>query len=146
MRRCSLAQSEYVTMIVWALWQRRNDIIWNNKTKPPIDVVNQATQLLEDWKLTKSKETTSTPEQTNHLGKWSISVIGTLKCNFDASLFTNPHRSGYGCVVRDNNGSFVSGMHGSISGKFTPLMAEALSVREALSWLKGVQLQHIIIE
>ncbi|KAM7487638.1 hypothetical protein LguiB_025122 [Lonicera macranthoides] len=51
MRRCSLAQSKYSAMNVWALRQRRNGIIWKNKTKPPIDVVNQATQLVEDWNL-----------------------------------------------------------------------------------------------
>ncbi|KAM7472433.1 hypothetical protein LguiA_010616 [Lonicera macranthoides] len=37
-------------------------------------------------------------------------------------------------------------MHGSISGKFSPLLAEALSIREALSWLKGIYLEKVIIE
>lgn len=133
-------------MIVWALWQRRNDSIWNNKTKPPIDVVNQATLLFEVWKFTKSKETTSTPGRSIDFGKQCTPVHGTLKCNSDASLFTNPHWSGYGCVVRDHNGSFVACMHGSIKGKFTPLLTEAIGVQEMLSWLKGIQVQQIIIE
>ncbi|KAM7504765.1 hypothetical protein LguiB_003669 [Lonicera macranthoides] len=115
-RRTSLAQAEYSAMVVWALWQKRNDHIWNNKSMSPSDVIHQATQLLEDWKNANSKDLNSTPEPLDRPNKWCSPVAGVIKCNSDASLFHNPERVGYGCVVRDHNGSFVAAMHGSISG------------------------------
>lgn len=88
MRRCSLAQSKYSAMNVWALRQRRNDIIWKNKTKPPIDVVNQATQLVEDWQFAKTNERTSTSEQTN---QWYGTIMGLLwRACMDLSMASLP--------------------------------------------------------
>ncbi|KAM7499665.1 hypothetical protein LguiA_024079 [Lonicera macranthoides] len=73
-RHTSLAQAEYSAMVVWALWQKRNDHIWNNKSTSPSDVIHQATQLLEDWNNANSKDLKSTPEPLDRPNKWCSPV------------------------------------------------------------------------
>ncbi|EEF38327.1 conserved hypothetical protein [Ricinus communis] len=49
-------------------------------------------------------------------------------------------------AARDSFGLFVMAKHGCISGPLNPTLAEASSVREALSWIKQAGLSHIQVE
>lgn len=44
---------------------------------------------------------------------------------------------GFGCIVRDEEGRFVAAKNSIQHGTFNPAVAEAVSMREALSWLKS---------
>ena len=48
--------------------------------------------------------------------------------------------------VRDSGGGFIAAKCQSFPGSFHPREAEALAVREALSWIKHLKLSKIIIE
>ncbi|XVF30864.1 hypothetical protein REPUB_Repub16aG0094500 [Reevesia pubescens] len=43
---------------------------------------------------------------------------------------------GYGCIIRDDQGGMIAAKNGLSTGIMDPLLAEAMSCREALSWLK----------
>ena len=51
-----------------------------------------------------------------------------------------------GSVIRDSMGAFVAARCRCVLGRFSARDAEALGVREALSWIKQLQLSNIIIE
>lgn len=72
--------------------------------------------------------------------------MGKLKCNMDASLFSYPFKSGYGCVIQDEYGQFVASLQGTTMGKHSPILAEALSIQEAFSWLKNLQVREVVVE
>lgn len=67
-----------------------------------------------------------------------------MKCNIDAVEFGE--RVGFGAVVRDYNGAFVAVAGSRLECGNDPYLAEAMAVREALSWLKGLGWTNIDFE
>ncbi|XP_073121701.1 uncharacterized protein [Henckelia pumila] len=88
------------------------------------------------------KQTVAQQNTTN----WKAPPRDFLKCNVDAVFFTNPPRMGYGCVIRDSFGEVKAAIQGCFHGAFNPTVAEALGVREALSWIKELHLPKVIVE
>ena len=64
----------------------------------------------------------------------------------DAGVFSSQSRYSFGGVIRDSGGAFIAAKCQRFPGLFRPREAEALVVREALSWIKNLQLSKIIVE
>ncbi|KAJ0983117.1 hypothetical protein J5N97_011372 [Dioscorea zingiberensis] len=71
---------------------------------------------------------------------------GFIKCNVDAAVFKDRGQIGFGCVLRDENGSFIAARNGLLVAAGDPVLAEALSCREALSWIKELGLLNVCME
>ncbi|KAM7516245.1 hypothetical protein LguiA_005828 [Lonicera macranthoides] len=52
------------------------------------------------------------------------------------SMFASQKSTGFGGVLRDSCGTFIAAVQGIREGLASPLVAEAIGVREILSWLK----------
>ena len=51
--------SEYrnrITMICWALWSNRNNLIWNKLKLTPIQIMENARFIIQQWKDTHSSD------------------------------------------------------------------------------------------
>lgn len=70
---------------------------------------------------------------------------GWLKVNIDATGARNDG-IGVGCVVRNAQGEFVGARCKRIGESWCPKEAEAISLKEALSWTKSLNLHHCIFE
>ncbi|KAM7525060.1 hypothetical protein LguiA_014962 [Lonicera macranthoides] len=53
---------------------------------------------------------------------------------------------GFGGIIRDSSGNFVAAIQGSFAGRFSPLLAEAVGLREVLSWIKDRNEGPIVVE
>ena len=54
---------------------------------------------------------------------------------------------GAGCIIRDHRGIFmVARMHSKVHTFACAQLAEAISLREALSWFKGLNMQKVQVE
>ena len=70
-----------------------------------------------------------------------------LKCNVDAAIFEAEKRMGTGYVIRDHNGVFlVAKMLSKEHSSACIRLVEALSLGEALSWIKDLKMQKIHVE
>ncbi|EEF36189.1 conserved hypothetical protein [Ricinus communis] len=78
--------------------------------------------------------------------KWQKSGIGYVKCNMDASIYLTKGNIAFGMVTRDADGRFLEARNGLINAIMDPLLAEALSCREALSWLKTAGKEKVLVE
>ena len=77
---------------------------------------------------------------------WERPVDGMLKLNVDAALFLAKGLVGVGCVLRDSTGSFIAAKATTVNLQVQPHEAEAVGVREALSWIKHDNRLNIIVE
>ncbi|XP_073154078.1 uncharacterized protein [Henckelia pumila] len=77
---------------------------------------------------------------------WCPPPTNFFKCNVDAAVFRDPHRMGFGCIIRDSLGVFFSAVCGTFPGSFSSTTAEALAIREALKWIKDLNLTNVIVE
>ena len=65
----------------------------------------------------------------------------------DTTLFPQVSEVRFGCVLRDSSGAFLGPCSKcQPSSNLCPLLAEACGVREALSWLKELQVQDVDLE
>lgn len=64
----------------------------------------------------------------------------------DAAVFSNNGHNSFGCVIRNDEGSFIAGYRGILLGIVDPKIAEALAFREALSWLKKMQVSQVFVK
>ncbi|KAM7512094.1 hypothetical protein LguiB_010969 [Lonicera macranthoides] len=74
------------------------------------------------------------------------SVANSVKCNLDAAVFQASSRVWFGLVLRDEDGRFIAAKAGSFPGSTDPFIAEALSCRKALSWIKNCRVHNAIVE
>ena len=82
----------------------------------------------------------------HHSIQWSRPLAGFLKCNFDASLLLSQNTTSFGIIIHDSNGKFVVAKNGVLHYSMNPALAEALSCREALSWLKELDIDNVLVE
>lgn len=110
-----------------------NNVVWNAQYKNALLIFHSALDTYRYWNLANQQAATSTscPRQIDKQ-RWSKPLSPVLKCNVDADIFSNPPRMGFWCLVRDSSGHVVDAIYGCLLGSFSS-MAEALSVREALS-------------
>lgn len=73
-------------------------------------------------------------------------ISGMLKCNIDASIISRERKAGIGCVLRNHLGEFIAAGQNVFLGLEDPSLAEAMAVREALSWVKNLSLCNVLFE
>ncbi|XP_073139005.1 uncharacterized protein [Henckelia pumila] len=81
------SEIDSAAMILWSIWNSRNDVVWNRNTKTQV-VFHSALDLHNQW------------QQDNP-------PINFVKCNVDAAIFKDPPRMGYGCIIRYSSGAVI---------------------------------------
>ncbi|XP_030502725.2 uncharacterized protein LOC115717895 [Cannabis sativa] len=137
-----------VVMVCWAIWCARNDLIWQQRSRSVKDVVNFANSSLDQWLKAQGKGNIpllSPLKDGDGAELWLKPSIG-IKLNVDATIFESSSKHGFGCVVRDTEGTLTAAFAGVKTGSVSPELAEAMGIREALSWLKNHPFSQAIVE
>ncbi|WOH11565.1 hypothetical protein DCAR_0831054 [Daucus carota subsp. sativus] len=92
--------------------------------------------LLADWKAAQTDRTRNTPVLNTSTRRWQVPQRDWVKINLDAAIFADIKKIGIGGVIRDANGNFVKAVCKQLDGLWSPREAEALSLKEILSWTK----------
>ena len=71
---------------------------------------------------------------------------GVVKINVDAALFPDKERFSFACIARNDQGHVLEAIACSNQGMPSPESVEAMGVKEALSWIKRKDWQHVTIE
>ncbi|XP_073317263.1 uncharacterized protein [Primulina huaijiensis] len=111
-------------MILWGIWHSHNERVWNNTSPSANWTITHATDTLKEWKPLEN----------------------FLKCNVDAGFDTDKRSFAVGMVIRDSNGSFIICKTSLHHGTALVKEAEALAIHEALSWIKGMGYDKVIVE
>ncbi|XVE79954.1 hypothetical protein DITRI_Ditri14bG0098900 [Diplodiscus trichospermus] len=137
-----------VAMVLWNLWSNRNEIVWHQKNFAPNKIVQRSMIQLQQWLNTRNNEKRiNVADNPGQEMKWVRPNAGWLKCNVGAAVFASESLAGSGIVVRDSNGCFVavkSAVHSHMSAN--ALLAEAISLKEALSWIKEKGWVNAVVE
>ncbi|XP_019172478.1 PREDICTED: uncharacterized protein LOC109167861 [Ipomoea nil] len=156
----------YAAAILYHLWRARNGAVWDACLPTPTKLLSVAAATMKAWKDIHHRHLPSQPRTASHhvaakqhplppLGPnaepagnglpplqaaASESVIGEMmtpvKCYVDASYHRGTNVAAVGAVLLDANGHYISAFSAPLAGCHSPLMAEALACKEALSWLK----------
>ncbi|XP_060967135.1 uncharacterized protein LOC133035353 [Cannabis sativa] len=116
---------EKLSIILWGVWGARNDLLWNKKLASVERVVSAAVTYLKLWKVAQLKNgdaSTSTSHASAGSELWS-------KPSLEKS-------HGFGWIARVPAGVLLTATTEKRIGDVDPVVAEAMSMKEALSWLK----------
>ncbi|KAM6557738.1 hypothetical protein CsatB_004757 [Cannabis sativa] len=132
-------KQELAAALCWAIWGARNDVVWQGKPFIISTIIVSAKGYLDQWKFaqkTQIESFWSNLQDCDGMERWIKPQGNSIKINVDAAIFERQNRFGSAMVVRDNNGLLIEGRTKLHNGNIAPTTAEALSFREALSWLK----------
>ncbi|GAU47759.1 hypothetical protein TSUD_387180 [Trifolium subterraneum] len=100
-----------VAMLLWCIWQNRNDKLWNDNVQMPHQIGRHAFDAWNDWysvhKL-QSNNVSGTIEAD--LVRWEKPALDWVKCNVDVAFVSGSGRTSVGLCFRDNSGHFMAGM------------------------------------
>ncbi|XP_012081735.1 uncharacterized protein LOC105641750 [Jatropha curcas] len=138
---------EDLVVLLWFLWYNRNLLVWKGTNNSPNIIVAQAGRFFQDWRTAQIAHTPSPCSSCPVLHRsWTPPCPGSLKLNVDASVFADLNCTGFGALLRDSRGRFIVAVTGTVAGNRTPRMAEAIGLREVLSWLKTQQFGSVVVE
>ncbi|KAM6547915.1 hypothetical protein CsatB_019591 [Cannabis sativa] len=141
----SLEKKGIVIAVYWAIWGAQNYLFWKNNEFNPGDAVVFANFYLDQWKnATKSNMDASWSKYQTGDGRehWTPPNVNSIKINMDATLFKGSRSYGIGLVARDYNVMLIEGRNSFSHSMVEPSLAEAIGMKEALSWIKKRQWQN----
>ncbi|KAF2308605.1 hypothetical protein GH714_011267 [Hevea brasiliensis] len=114
-------------MILWGLWVKRNQLVWQGKSCTGQDVVDMALSCLADWEASQScyQQYVSPVSRMSIVDHWFPPPMSFYKCNIDAGIFELEKKFSYAAVVRDSSGNFQATFSGFQDGVVLPKLAEA---------------------
>ncbi|XP_074325881.1 uncharacterized protein LOC141663935 [Apium graveolens] len=101
--------------------------------------------LLSDWKEAQLNEKCCNNAGLRASRKWSKPQEGWVKVNVNAAIFQDGS-IGIRCVIRDSQGQFLYARNRRIVGAWQPREAEAISLREAMTWVKELNFTYCVFE
>lgn len=103
-------------------------------------MVDYAKVYLNEWRAMIDNEISNTLRSQNYVLRWERPQQGWLKLNVDATIDEENGRMGFGWVLRDEEGVFKAAVSKVWRGAFLSREAEAVAIRETLSWIKAKKL------
>lgn len=77
---------------------------------------------------------------------WVKPLPNTFKVSVDAAVFEDRGGVGFGLVARDSDGLLIEARAVVHSHLVTPMLAETMAIKEALSWIDRTPWQQVTIE
>ncbi|XP_019177676.1 PREDICTED: uncharacterized protein LOC109172888 [Ipomoea nil] len=135
--------------ILYEIWRARNKAVWDLVLPSPIHLCAAFQRTWAAWTAHgKPAEMMSPhPAMQQHTNTPATAPLphDAVLCSTDAGFYGSQHAPTFGFYVRNPGGAFVAAVNGPLSYPYDPLLAEAMAIREALSWLQDHNFQNIVI-
>ncbi|KAM6584107.1 hypothetical protein CsatB_011109 [Cannabis sativa] len=145
----SCEQLEEALMVAWAIWNARNNLLWNQKSTTAAEVILSARTHLYQWQCAQQSKL-EPPLSHFEIGKeaehWTKPERNMVKINVDGAIFEAMHSFGFGFIARDCHGEIIEAGSFNKNGTSSPELVELIGIKEALSWIKDKSWGRIVLE
>ena len=122
---------EFFFVISWSIWYNRNTLIHDENSLSPLQVLEMAKNMVEDFRKAYSWDFPSLPSPQSG---WVAPPLGYFKVNVDgASSIDGSGVSGVGVIIRDELGEVVAAL------------CKALPMHYPAKWTKFLALEHGVL-
>lgn len=123
--------------------------MWKQNGQHHTEIVTSAIQILNNWEYAQDKTFDNsvgfiTPTEGDMC--WNQPQQGIVKVNTDAAIFEDSNLFSFAMIARDHNGRMLEALSRCKQGHINPDVAEAIGIREALSWVKRNDWPSVILE
>ncbi|PNY00942.1 cytochrome p450 [Trifolium pratense] len=124
-------------MLIWVLWNNRNNIVWNETSESGRTLGLKARHMWEDWFAVQQVHHGGAQhdQQQQHLRRQKPNY-GWYKCNVDAGFHKELNKTSTGWCLRDHMGRFVMAETTWVEGNCSILEGESNAL-EALGQRAG---------
>ncbi|XP_019186011.1 PREDICTED: uncharacterized protein LOC109180755 [Ipomoea nil] len=125
--------------ILHAIWTARNTAVWDGCMPTPYSLLWRFSAAWTAWTDCERQRQQACCGNTmlQPSPSTATSQVPTpYQCYVDAGFHGTNHAAAFGFIVLDNDSSYVVAANGPLSCPHDPPLAEAMALREALSWLK----------
>lgn len=142
-------EAQQIVMTCWMIWKSRNDLVWKQRSLEAREVVESAISVLNQWRYVQDKsfdKFMGYMTQDDGYEHWQLPKENRVKVNCDAAIFENSNSYNYAFVIRNHLVQFIEARSKCLQGQAAPELAEAVGVREALSWIKENKYIEVDVE
>jgi ribonuclease HI len=134
-------------MVVWSLWNNRNNKVWNDTNDPGRNLGFKARHLWEDWYVVQQvQHDAAGVNQLQQEIVWQKPILGWYKCNVDAGFHREINKTSISWCLRDHQGRFVMAETTWFDENHSIVEGEALALLEALRAMTDRNMQQVIFE
>ena len=130
-------------MVVWALWNRRNNLRLGKTCGTLGQLLSQAKDKLREFSL---HNTVTTSAMRRILARWTPPDDEYYKINFDGALFQADNCAGIGVVIRNGDGQVMASLSQQIPLPSTVIEVEALAACRALILEQEIGFTRVVLE
>ncbi|GAU50545.1 hypothetical protein TSUD_409890 [Trifolium subterraneum] len=136
-----------LAMVVWALWNNRNNWVWNHTKESGQQLGVKTTCLWSEWRVVQDSNNISrTRLQVQQHIAWQKPLHGHYKCNVDAGFHDAEGKTSAGWCVRDYMGRFIMAGTVWMPEKCSIIEGEAMAMLEAMKELERQGFTNVIFE
>jgi ribonuclease HI len=134
-------------MLLWVLWQNRNNKVWNDEQETGRNLGLKTRFLWQEWhEVQLFQHGTQQPVQQQQSFRWTKPSQGWYKCNLDAGFHKESNKTSAGWCLRDHMGRFVMAETTWLNGNYSVIEGEAIAMLEALKAMEQRRISHVIFE
>jgi ribonuclease HI len=134
-------------MLMWILWQNRNNMVWNNTHESGRVLGLKARYFWEEWHAVQElNHNQHRASQQLHANRWEKPQQGWYKCNVDAAFHKDSNRTSTAWCLRDHLGRFVAAETTWLEGIYSVVEGEAMALLEAMRAMEQRRISHVIFE
>ncbi|XP_061994725.1 uncharacterized protein LOC133712604 [Rosa rugosa] len=134
---------ERLLMGIWSLWKNKNEMLWENTSKPGSALFLSSMTWLDEYKQARTSPIAPQPKTK---ASWQPAQHGEVKINVDGAFLPTLTQGGLGGVIRDYKGQFVASFAHPIQFVSSAKQVELLAIRAGLDLIQHLQLTHATIE
>jgi hypothetical protein len=136
-RNASVLEASKVAVLVWFLWQHRNNIVWNDSSATSQQIGVQASSYWRQWAECNGLYQEQQQQAQQHISvpsllHWQQPPSGFFQCNVDASFYNMAGATGWGWIIRDSRGHFMLAGTNIIHSPLSVMEGEAMALLEAM--------------
>ncbi|PON87286.1 Ribonuclease H-like domain containing protein [Trema orientale] len=123
---------EVFCVLLWAIWNRRNDVLHNQNSKEAAALLDWVQSFLFEFQDGLKIVNVYSICQGRNLVKWCKPSSGSLKLNVDAAVIKDSGVIGVGGAIRDLEGLVLACWSLQLVGYFDIVTSELLAIREGV--------------
>ncbi|XP_030479177.1 uncharacterized protein LOC115696415 [Cannabis sativa] len=125
---------------IWALWNQRNNIVYNQYTLPPKEVYDWSLNYFFKFLDAQQQHVTGSQFASNSAQPTQIPPSTRFRIFTDAAIDSVNRKHSIGVVVLDADNAVKAGFSAPFSGLVPPAVAEAKAIFQAIQWAQMISL------
>ncbi|XP_031105516.1 uncharacterized protein LOC116010303 [Ipomoea triloba] len=130
--------------LCYSIWMNRNDMVFNHKAWSTNEVMRMTTLFLNEWNSPLINNVEPADPNIRHHNSF-VQENGSVHIHVDAAVFSDKVEGFISAIVHDGDRRFLGARSDSVRCLHDPILAEATTVKEALSWAKDCGWQKLVI-